>query len=265
MARSLIAGLLQNDWPAKRICVADPNHGQAEWLRRISPDLILSSDNSVAAEFANVLVFATKPQVLQHIARELAGIVQKQKPLIVSIAAGIHAADIDRWLGGGLPVVRCMPNTPALVQSGATGLFANKDVSEAQKELAERLLRSVGTTVWLNEEQQLDAVTALSGSGPAYIFLVIEAMQAAGEQLGLSPQTARMLSIETAFGAARLALESEDEVAVLRERVTSKGGTTEQALAVLENGDLRDLFYNAIKAAEKRAQELAEELGKDSI
>jgi pyrroline-5-carboxylate reductase len=195
----------------------------------------------------------------------VADIVQKQRPLIVSIAAGIHSADIDRWLGKNLPIVRCMPNTPALVQSGATGLFANKHVSEHQKELAEQLLRSVGITVWLDEENQLDTVTALSGSGPAYIFLVIEAMQAAAEQMGLASETARMLSIETAFGSAKLALESEDEVAILRERVTSKGGTTEKALQVLENGGLRNLFYNAMKGAEERAEKLAEQMGKDSL
>ncbi|RUM93444.1 MAG: pyrroline-5-carboxylate reductase [Thiothrix sp.] len=265
MARSLIGGLLQNDWPANQISVADPNPEQGTRLHQINPAIILSSDNIAAAKSADVLVFATKPQVLQSIAREVADSVQKQRPLIVSIAAGIYSADIDRWLGKGLPIVRCMPNTPALVQSGATGLFANKHVSEPQKELAEKLLRSVGITVWLDEEKQLDIVTALSGSGPAYIFLVIEAMQTAAEQMGLTSETARMLSIETVFGSAKLALESEDEVATLRERVTSKGGTTEKALQVLENGDLRNLFYNAMKGAEERAEKLAEQLGKDSL
>ena len=265
MACSLIGGLLQNNWPAEKICVADPNPEQGTRLQQINPAIILSSDNIAAAQSADVLVFATKPQILQNIAREVADIVQKQRPLIVSIAAGIRSADIDRWLGKGLAIVRCMPNTPALVQSGATGLFANKHVRNAQKELAEQLLRSVGITVWLNEEKQLDTVTALSGSGPAYIFLVIEAMQTAAEQMGLSPDTARMLSIETAFGSAKLALESQDEVAVLRQRVTSKGGTTEKGLEILENCGLRDLFYNAIKGSEERAEELAEQLGKDSL
>jgi len=265
MACSLIGGLLQNDWPANQISVADPNPEQGARLHQIDPAIILSSNNIAAAKSADVLVFATKPQVLQSIAREVADIVQKQRPLIVSIAAGIHSTDIDRWLGKNLPIVRCMPNTPALVQSGATGLFANKHVTKPQKELAEQLLRSVGITVWLDEEKQLDIVTALSGSGPAYIFLVIEAMQAAAEQMGLTSETARMLSIETAFGSAKLALESDDGVATLRERVTSKGGTTEKALQVLENGGLRNLFYNAMKGAEERAEKLAEQLGKDSL
>jgi pyrroline-5-carboxylate reductase len=265
MARSLIVGLLQNAWPATQIYVADPNPDQGGLLHQINPDISLCSTNQSAAESANVLVFAVKPQMLQSIARELADTVQKHKPLIISIAAGIQAADIDRWLGSGLAVVRCMPNTPALVQSGATGLFANQHTRTPQKELAERLLRSVGMTVWLEDEAQLDAVTALSGSGPAYFFLVIEAMQNAGEQLGLSAETARVLSIETAFGAAKLALESNDEIATLRERVTSKGGTTEEALRILENGDLRGLFYNAMKGAEERAEELAKQLGKDSL
>jgi pyrroline-5-carboxylate reductase len=265
MARSLIGGLLQNDWPANQIHVADPNPEQAAGLRQVNPAITLSSDNASAAESADVVILATKPQVVQSIARELKDIVQDQKPLIVSIAAGIRSADICRWLGGNLPIVRCMPNTPALVQSGATGLFANKDVSERQKELAEQLLRSVGITVWLDEEKQLDAVTALSGSGPAYFFLVIESMQAAAEKMGLSAETARILSIETAFGAARLALESEDDVAILRQQVTSKGGTTESALLELEKSDLRGSFYNAMSAAENRAEELAEQLGKDSL
>jgi len=265
MARSLIGGLLQNGWPANQICVADPSPEQGSLLHQINPAIILSSDNLAAANSADVLVFATKPQVVQSIAREVAEIVQKRRPLIVSIAAGIRSTDIDRWLGKKLPIVRCMPNTPALVQSGATGLFANEHVNNSQKELAEQLLRSVGITVWLNEEKQLNIVTALSGSGPAYIFLVIEAMQTAAEQMGLSSEIARMLSIETAFGSAKLALESQDEVAILRQQVTSKGGTTEKALQILENGGFRDLFYNAMKGAEERAEELAEQLGKDSL
>ena len=265
MARSLIGGLLQNDWPANQICVADPNPEQGNLLRQINPDIILSSDNQSAAKSADVLIFATKPQVLQSISREVADIVQEHKPLIVSIAAGIRSSDIDRWLKKDLAIVRCMPNTPALVQSGATGLFANQHVSESQKEQAEQILRSVGITLWVDEERQLDTVTALSGSGPAYIFLVIEAMQAAAEQMGLSSETARMLSIETAFGSSKLALESQDEVSLLRQRVTSKGGTTEKALQILEDGGLRKLFYNAMQGAEERAEELAEQLGKDSL
>ena len=263
MARSLIGGLLHNGWPARQIVVSDPDPEQPARLYQLDPDLSVINDNDAAAAAADVVVFAVKPQILQMACRELADTLQQSRPLVLSIAAGIRSTDIERWCGGDLPIVRCMPNTPALVQSGATGLFANAKVSDAQRALAETLMRAVGTAVWVGDEPQLDAVTALSGSGPAYVFLVIEAMQAAGEKLGLADEVARLLAIETVFGAAKLALESPDSPATLRERVTSKGGTTERALEVLEAGGIRKLFEDALAAARKRAEELAEQLGKD--
>ncbi len=263
MARSLIGGLLHNGWPARQIVVSDPDPEQPARLYQLDPDLGVINDNDAAAAAADVVVFAVKPQILQMVCRELADTLQQSRPLVLSIAAGIRSTDIERWCGGDLPIVRCMPNTPALVQSGATGLFANAKVSDAQRALAETLMRAVGTAVWVGDEPQLDAVTALSGSGPAYVFLVIEAMQAAGEKLGLADEVARLLAIETVFGAAKLALESPDSPATLRERVTSKGGTTERALEVLEAGGIRKLFEDALAAARKRAEELAEQLGKD--
>ena len=263
MARSLIGGLLHNGWPARQIVVSDPDPEQPARLYQLDPDLSVINDNDAAAAAADVVVFAVKPQILQMVCRELADTLQQSRPLVLSIAAGIRSTDIERWCGGDLPIVRCMPNTPALVQSGATGLFANAKVSDAQRALAETLMRAVGTAVWVGDEPQLDAVTALSGSGPAYVFLVIEAMQAAGEKLGLADEVARLLAIETVFGAAKLALESPDSPATLRERVTSKGGTTERALEVLEAGGIRKLFEDALAAARKRAEELAEQLGKD--
>jgi len=263
MARSLIGGLLHNGWPARNIVVSDPDPEQPARLYQLDPDLSVINDNEAAVATADVVVFAVKPQILQMVCRELADTLQQSRPLVLSIAAGIRSTDIERWCGGDLPIVRCMPNTPALVQSGATGLFANPKVSDAQRALAETLMRAVGTTVWVDDEPQLDAVTALSGSGPAYVFLVIEAMQAAGEKLGLADEVARLLAIETVFGAAKLALESPDSPATLRERVTSKGGTTERALEVLEAGGIRKLFEDALAAARKRAEELAEQLGKD--
>ena len=263
MARSLIGGLLQNGWMARNIVVSDPDPEQPARLYQLDPELSVINDNDAAATTADVVVFAVKPQVLQMVCRELAHTLQKSQPLVLSIAAGIRSTDIEHWCGGDLPVVRCMPNTPALVQSGATGLFANPKVSDEQRALAETLMRAVGTTVWVGDEPQLDAVTALSGSGPAYVFLVIEAMQAAGEKLGLSEEVARLLAIDTVFGAAKLALESPDSPATLRERVTSKGGTTERALEVLEAGNIRKLFEDALAAARTRAEELAEQLGKD--
>ncbi len=263
MARSLIGGLLNNGWLAYQITVSDPDPEQPSRLYALDSGLNVTADNIAAVANADVVVLAVKPQILQTVCRELATTLQVNKPLVISIAAGIRSVDIDRWLGGHMPIVRSMPNTPALVQSGATGLFANATVTPEQRELAETLLRAVGVTVWVEQEDLLDAVTALSGSGPAYFFLIMEALQAAGESLGLRREIAKLLSIETAFGAAKLALESGEDPAMLRARVTSKGGTTERALEVLEAADIRKTFAEALAAAAHRAQTLANELGTD--
>ncbi|RMG60028.1 MAG: pyrroline-5-carboxylate reductase, partial [Gammaproteobacteria bacterium] len=219
--------------------------------------------NAEAMAECAATVLAVKPQVMRTVAEGLAPALDAHPQLVISIAAGIREADLDRWLGGGRAIVRCMPNTPALVRSGASGLHANARVSDAQRELAEHILRAVGLVVWVEQEAQIDAVTAVSGSGPAYFFLVMEAMTDAGERLGLERETARLLTLETALGAARLALESGEDVATLRERVTSKGGTTEAALRVLTEGGLPELFDEALKAAARRAAELADQLGAD--
>jgi len=261
MARSLIGGMMSNDWPADLIHVADPDQKQLELITSAFPGIHTHTDNGSATEATEIVVLAVKPQILPEVARSLAGSIDKDKHLVISIAAGIRSHDIDRWLGGDQAIVRCMPNTPALVQSGATGLFANARVSDEQCSLAESILRSVGITLWVKDEALIDAVTAVSGSGPAYFFLVIEALEDAGVKLGLDRDSARLLSLETAFGAAKLALESKDTAATLRQRVTSKGGTTEQALKVLEEGGLRTLFAEALKAAAQRANELADKLG----
>ncbi len=265
MARCLIGGMLSNSWPAATLHVADPLPEQCDLIHALDPAVHCSRDNRAVVEAAEVLVLAVKPQVMQSVAREIAPVVQVRRPLVISIAAGIRSADLARWLGGDLPLVRCMPNTPALVQTGATALFANAVASAEHRALAERMMRSVGITLWVDDEAQMDAVTALSGSGPAYVFLVIEAMQEAGERLGLPAQTARLLALQTVFGAAKLALESDDPADVLRARVTSKGGTTERALQVFEEGGLRTLFGRAMGAAADRAAELAEQLGSDSV
>ncbi len=186
---------------------------------------------------------------------------QDQQPLVISIAAGIRTPDLARWLGADTAIVRAMPNTPALVQSGATGLFANAHVRDQQRDLAETILRAVGLTLWVEQEDQLDLVTALSGSGPAYFFLVMEALQEAASKLGLPAETARLLALQTAFGASRMALESDEDAAALRQRVTSPGGTTEQALRVLEEGGLRNLMEQALTAAARRSRELADQFG----
>ena len=260
MAGSLIAGLIADGTDPTRLRVADPD---PEKLRAMTArfGVVTLADNPEAAAGADVVVLAVKPQVLKGVAEALAPMVREHRPLVVSVAAGIRETDLCRWLGGDAAVVRAMPNTPALVGSGATALYANPRVSQTQRSLAESVLRAVGLTLWLDDEQLMDAVTAVSGSGPAYFFLVMEAMQEAARQLGLPAETARLLTLQTAFGAAKMALESTEEPGGLRQRVTSPGGTTEKALGVLEDGALRGLFLKAIEAAATRSRELADEFG----
>jgi len=260
MARSLIGGLIADGWPASRIQVTDTNPDQCAYLAERF-GVTTGSDNNAAVAHADVVVLAVKPQVMHAVGSEISAAIQARRPLVISIAAGIRSADLDRWLGGDNAIVRCMPNTPALVQSGATALFANACVNNGQRDLAESILRAVGLTLWLDDEQLMDAVTALSGSGPAYFFLIMEALQAAGVQLGLPEQTARLLALQTGFGAAKMALESDEDAATLRQRVTSPGGTTERALQTLEDGGLRELIARALTAARDRSRELADQLG----
>ncbi len=262
MAASLIGGLIADGYPPDRIRVADPDPARLQALARRF-GVATHSDNATACRGVAVVVLAVKPQVMATVARALGPELGRDRPLVVSVAAGIRTDDLGRWLGTGLPLVRCMPNTPALVQSGATALFATPAVSEAQRELAESILRAVGLTLWLDDEDLMDAVTALSGSGPAYFFLLMEAMAAAGEELGLDADAARLLTLQTAFGAAKMALESDEGPGQLRARVTSPGGTTERALAAFESGGFRELVTAALRAARDRSRELAEQLGKD--
>lgn len=256
MARSLIVGLLQ-DQANVALRVADPDPLQLDAIRKHWPEIFTSTDNLEAMQGADVVVLAVKPQVMREVVESLAEQAQRNRPLFISIAAGIREQALSRWLGGNMPIVRCMPNTPALVQAGATGLYANPHVAEAQRSSAESILRAVGITRWFDDESKLDAVTAVSGSGPAYFFLVMEAMQAAAEKLGIPAEDAHLLVVQTALGAARLALESNDPPAELRRKVTSKGGTTEAALKVLNDGGLPALFDEALHAAENRSRELA--------
>lgn len=260
MARSLAGGLLNNAWSRDKLILSDPSPEQRAAVSDALGLTVLEKNADVAAR-ADVLVLAVKPQILRATAQALAATVQTKKPLVVSIAAGIRADDIQRWLGGNLAVVRVMPNTPALVGSGASGLFANRLTSDEQRDEAESILRAVGTTAWLRDEALMDVVTAVSGSGPAYILLVIEALEKAAIHHGLDHATARLLAIETAYGAAKMALEGGEEPATLRARVTSPGGTTEQAIKVLEQGGLTKLFDDAVAAAIQRARELGNLLG----
>ena len=259
MAASIIGGLINDGFPASNICVAEPNDSARSQLAA-SFGVHTELDNTKVANDVDVLVLAVKPQVMKKVTQQIANDVQTRQPLVISIAAGLRSNDLSDWLGGDVAMVRSMPNTPALVQSGATGLFANAHVSSAQREQAESILRAVGITVWLEDEQLIDAVTALSGSGPAYIFYVIEAMENAGVKLGLEASVARRLAVQTAFGASKLALESSDDPALLRQKVTSPGGTTERALNALQQGDMENLFMQALQAASDRAAELADQL-----
>jgi pyrroline-5-carboxylate reductase len=262
MARSLIGGLVTDGFNAKDIAVADPSSEALQSLSAQHPVQVFS-DNSDAISQADVVILAVKPQQLQSVVKQLSPHWQAET-LLVSIAAGVRLDDIQRWLGQGqAAIIRAMPNTPSLVQAGATALFANPSVTETQHELAESILRAVGLTVWLDSEDKMDAVTALSGSGPAYFFYVMEAMEAAALELGLNAETARLLCLETAFGAAKMALESDEPASVLRQRVTSPGGTTERAIHELEDGGLAGIFENALVAAALRSRQLAEQLGQD--
>jgi len=263
MCASLLGGLITDGWPTSHLHAVEPDEMRRAALQsRFS--IQTSPEVSSAAQQAAVMVLAVKPQVLQSACVALADPVQQHKPLIISIAAGIHLDDIERWLGGDLAVVRSMPNTPALLQSGATALYANAQVDNDQKQTAETILRAVGLTLWLDDEAMLDAVTALSGSGPAYFFLMMEAMQDAAVKLGLDSQQAHLLTLQTAFGAAKMALESDQDTAELRHRVTSPGGTTESAISILQSGNYQQLIEQAMIAARDRAAELADILGRDA-
>lgn len=257
MAVSLAGGLLA-DAAAPQVIISEPKQEQRERLAARFPTAEVVGDNATAAGRADVIILAVKPQVMQDAAQSL-GPALGHHPLILSIAAGITTDRLDGWLGGGQAIVRAMPNTPALVGSGATGLFANARVDAKQRGAAEHVMRCVGLVQWFEHEEDLDAVTALSGSGPAYVFLLMEALEEGGTALGLEPKVARLFALQTVFGAAKLALESDDPPATLRERVTSPGGTTQQALQVFEDGKLRELVAQAMQAAATRARELAED------
>jgi len=261
MASSLISGLINNRYAADRITVTDPDQQKLAQLQQ-QYSINTCADNTQAVKNAEVLLLAVKPQVLHAVCENIKAPIQNSRPLVISIAAGIRSTDIDRWLGGKNAVVRCMPNTPALIQAGASGLFANEHTDDSQKQIAEKILSAAGITLWVDKENQLDAVTAVSGSGPAYFFLFMQAMQKAGCQLGLSEQAARLLTQQTALGAARMALEGKEDAATLRARVTSKGGTTAAAIASLENSHFSAIIEEALTAARDRAIELADELGK---
>ncbi len=259
MASALVGGLLAQGWPASHLWLSDSNAAQlAPHAERGCKTV---TDNAVLAASVDMLVLSVKPQVMADVLRPIAAVVQRRQPLILSIAAGIPSDSLERWLGGDLAVVRAMPNTPALVQSGATGLFANARVSNEQRRLAEQVLGAVGITLWVEQEDLIDAVTAVSGSGPAYFFYVMEAMIAAGVRLGLDERDARALTLQTALGSAQMAITADVAPAELRRRVTSPAGTTEQAVKVFDQAELSVIFERALRACADHGAQMALELG----
>ena len=256
MARSLIGGLIRNGTPAASITVSEPS---ADLRAALARDFSVAAhaENAAAATNADVLVLAVKPQVMKTVCAGLREIAQSRKPLVVSIAAGIRIDQLDAWLGGSLAIVRCMPNTPALIGAGAAGVHANARTSATQKELAQNILSTAGLAVWIDEEAQMDAVTALSGSGPAYFFLLVEALIEAAVAQGLPRGAAQQLATQTCLGAGRMLREDGATPAELRRRVTSPNGTTQAALESFAADDFARIVARAVAAATRRGGELS--------
>ena len=256
MARSFIAGLLADGADAASIRVAEPIDAVREALRR-DFGVQAFADNRDAVAGAGCWVLAAKPQILRAVCEPLADLAQSTQPLIVSIAAGVTTRQLDRWLGGTVAIVRAMPNLPALLGAGVAGAYASPQVDAAGCRRAERLLAAAGQVVWLTDEGKMDAVTAVSGSGPAYVFLLAESMLSAAQSQGLPPDAARVLVLQTVLGAARMLAEGDGEPGELRRRVTSPGGTTQAAMDVFHGGDFDALVTRAIHAAAERGRELS--------
>jgi pyrroline-5-carboxylate reductase len=260
MANALIGGLLKQGFLAADITVVEP---MAENRERLSASFGVACLPAIDASIlgSDILVLSVKPQQMREALAPLAGKLKSE--LVISIAAGMRLADISRWLGGYAKLVRTMPNTPALIGAGITGLYAAPSIDEEARRQAERILGAVGKTLWIADESLMDAVTAVSASGPAYVFYFIEALRDAARALGFPEEQARLLAIETAVGAVALAANSVEDVAVLRQRVTSKGGTTEAALNSLNADGFKTAILRAVQAADARGRELGDLLGKD--
>ncbi|MEY3105991.1 MAG: Pyrroline-5-carboxylate reductase [Pseudomonadota bacterium] len=256
MASSLISGLIASGHSPQDLWVSDIN---PETLKVLADNLKVntSTNNDDIINAVDVIVLAVKPQILSSVAKNAATSIQRKQNLVVSIAAGISQHSLSQWLGDNIAIVRCMPNTPALVLTGATALHANAKVTTEQHDLAENIMRSVGIALWVNDESELDVVTAVSGSGPAYYFLLMEAMEKVAIDMGMSEITARLLVQQTALGAAKIALESSESPEQLRKRVTSPGGTTEQAIETFEQGGFTALVSKALHAARNRSIEMS--------
>ena len=256
MATALIKGLIAKGYPCAKLWAADPYSEQLEKLK-IYSGINISSDNTEAIKHADIVVLAVKPQLMQEVLKPLQKILAEKSVLMISIAAGISIQTLEALSSKQQAIVRCMPNTPALVEAGASALFANSYTTEEQQQQAQSILSAVGMVCWLQHESDIDTVTALSGSGPAYFFLFIEALQEAAIAQGLDPDIAKSLALQTAFGAAKLALSGDGDVAELRRNVTSPGGTTEAALAQFEKDEFRNIIARAVEKAKARSEELA--------
>lgn len=259
MASAIIGGMLENGYDAGKIWVSAPDDGHLQSIRK-KFGISVTTDNRHCAQQADMVIIAVKPQVMRSVCLDIAPVVQNTRPLMVSIAAGLAAANLDEWLGGGMPMVRVMPNTPSLVGRGAAGLYANDQVKDRQKTMVESVFSSIGSALWVDDESMLHAVTALSGSGPAYFFLMLEALEDAATGAGLPAETARKLAIQTMAGAAEMAGRSEHDPGQLKRNVMSPGGTTEQAIHTFEEGGLRELVKKAYSAAFDRSGEMSKEL-----
>ena len=257
MAKSLIGGLIDKGFSSSCISVSDPVEKNLDQLNR-KFGIATTSDNSIAAKDVDLIVLCVKPQILESVCRELQASLN-QTPPAISIAAGIPLSLLMDWLGEDTPIIRCMPNTPALVQSGAAGMFANQKVDKKLRNLAEEIFDAVGLCCWLEKEEDIDLVTAVSGSGPAYFFLFMEAMEKVAIDLGLDQEISRKLIIQTVLGAAKMAAESDMNPSELRSCVTSPGGTTEKAVNAFLEGDIMGLFNKAMNKALERATEMAKE------
>jgi len=257
MARAIAGGLIRSGFDPAHILIAEPLAGQRDLLKTEFPGSTISNDNNAVVSAAGTLVLAVKPQILKSVCRDIERSAQAQKPLVMSIAAGPRVDDIDRWLGGDLEIVRVMPNQPALVDQGISALFANDRTDELGRILAEKIMTAVGQAVWVGDESLLDAVTAVSGTGPAYFYLLIDAMIQSAVRLGIDPDTARTLAVETARGAATVAAAEAESMSSLIERVRSPGGTTTAAFERLDAANVRGIFDDAIEAAKNRSVELS--------
>lgn len=258
MAQAIIHGLLDAGHPAAKIHVADPALDMQEIIAEMNAAITLTTDNTVLAKSCDVLVLAVKPQIMATVARPLSQTEKPANQIVVSVAAGVTLETMCSWFGADTALVRVMPNQPALVGEGMSGLCANLNVSDTGKELATYVMQAVGKVLWFKDEQLIDAVTAISGSGPAYFYLVMEIMQQVAEEFGFDPATARTLCTQTALGAGRVATRSDENLTILRERVTSPGGTTAAALQILEASGIRDMFRAALQAARDRSVELGQ-------